>query len=466
MKRYGAPERRKSFRVWLGSSSELATLSFADKQDIASPINVTTLSPEGISFETNTVLPLSSEVTVSFRIPEDEHVFSTTVKIVRFDPSKGAMPYEFAAVFTRISKEDKNTIKQFIERFNIMHLLQLTIQKDASDLHLVVDQPPLWRLNGELQNLDSHMEKLSADDIKIFIYSILSHDQIRKFEQDKEFDFAIPFDDQYRFRVNMHQQRGATEVAVRLIARKMLDFERLNLPEIVKKFAGLRDGLVLVVGPANSGKTTTIAGIVDLINQNRKAIIITLERPIEYIHVNMKSIIKQREIGVDSSSFSVALKASLRQDPNVLVVGELDDVETTKTAIVAAQAGYLVVASFHAPNSIYALDRLVSMFPGELRKQILAQVASCLEGVIAQLLLPRKDGRGRILATEVLITTEAVKKVVRDDQLIQLDNIIQTGGSKGMQTMRASITKLVESGYIDQNIADFSMEVLMKGRGY
>jgi len=210
---------------------------------------------------------------------------------------------------------------------------------------------------------------------------------------------------------------------------------------------------VLVVGPTGSGKTTTIAAMVELINQERKAVVITLERPIEYIHNNVKSIIKQREVGVDTNSFSVALKSSLRQDPNVIVVGEMDDIETVKTALIAAEAGYLVIASFHAPNTIQAIDRMASIFPVENRRQVLAQLANCIRGIIFQLLIPRRDKNGRVLASEVVIGNDAVRTIVRKDELIQLPTIVQTSGMYHMQTMYDSIRKYLNEGIIDEETA-------------
>jgi len=223
----------------------------------------------------------------------------------------------------------------------------------------------------------------------------------------------------------------------------------LNIPEVVKDLARHKDGLVLIAGPTGSGKTTTIAAMIDLINRERKAVIITLERPIEYVHANIKSIVKQREIGVDTNSFSVALKSTLRQDPNVIVIGELDDAETIKTAFMAAEAGYLVIASFHAPDTVQGIDRLVSAFPIENRRQVLFQLSNCLLGIVSQLLLPRKGSKDRILITEVLIGTDATRKVIRNDQIIHLPTIIQTGASHKMHLMADCIRKFTEQGLIE-----------------
>jgi twitching motility protein PilT len=297
--------------------------------------------------------------------------------------------------------------------------------------------------------------KLNTDDITNLVYGLISKQQIIRFEKEKELDFGIQYDALNRFRVNVHQQRGFLEAAFRLITTKISSFEELRLPEVIKDLARQKDGLVLIVGPTGSGKTTTIAAMVELINQERRGVIITLERPIEYIHTNIKSIIKQREVGVDTGSFSVALKSSLRQDPNVIVVGELEDTETIKTALLAAEAGYLVIASFHAPDTMQAIDRLASIFPPENRKQVLSQLGNCIRGIIAQLLIPSKDRKKRVLVTEIVIANDAVRRVIRSDELIQLSTIIQTGASYKMQSMYDSIMRCLDEGIVDEEAALF-----------
>jgi twitching motility protein PilT len=312
------------------------------------------------------------------------------------------------------------------------------------------------RVHGELQL--SSLAKLSSDDIQEMIYSIMTKEQISRYEDTRELDFAIQYDSTNRFRINLHQQRGYMEATMRLISTRLLSMENLNIPDVVKDLSKLKEGLILVTGPTGAGKTTTMAVMVELINRDRKGVIVTLERPIEYVHPNIKCIVKQREIGIDTDSFSVALKSSLRQDPNVIVVGELDDIETIRTAIIAAEAGYLVIASFHAPNSVQALDRLAAMFPIDNRRQIMFQLANCLKGVIAQILIPRKDRSGRVLATELVIVNDAVRRVLRDDDLVQLPTIIQTGSAHKMQSMVVAIKKYFEDGLIDSDAANFYSE--------
>lgn len=416
------------------------------------------ISSEGIYFEIDEILALKTEIDIRFQLPHSNNVITATIKVMRIEAVKNN--FAIGAVFTRISDKDKAEIEQLVERLNINKLLSLTIQKGASDLHLLAEQPPVMRINGELQILES--QKIHVDEIPQLVFSLMNKEQIRLFEREKEMDFGIQYDIQSRFRVNVHQQRGFVEATFRLIESKTFSFEELRIPDVVKDLARQKDGLVLITGPTGSGKTTTIAAMVDLINQERKAVVITLERPIEYVHQNVKSIIKQREVGVDTNSFSVALKYSLRQDPNVIVIGEMDDIETIKTAMIAAEAGYLVIATFHAPDTIQAIDRLVSVFPPENRRQVIAQLSNCLRGIIAQLLLPRKDRKGRVLASEVLIATDAVKRILRKDELFQLPTNIQTGANFKMQAMSDSIRKYLEEGIIDVETAMFYSQEFSK----
>jgi twitching motility protein PilT len=365
--------------------------------------------------------------------------------------------FGIAGIFTNIQEKDKEAIKRLIDCSDVCKLLGLAIQKGASDLHLITNSPPILRIYGELQPLD--MPKLDESDIPFMIYSLMSKPQIEKFEREKELTFGFQHDLINRFRINVHQQRGYPEATLRLINTKISSFEELKIPEAVKDLTKLNEGLIIVSGPTGSGKTTTLSAMVEFMNRERKLVIITLERPIEYVHVNNKSIIKQREVGIDTQSFSIALQNSLKQDPDVLVIGEMDDAETVRTAMIAAESGHLVIASFHAPNTVQAIDRLVNMFTSENRKQILFQLSQCLKAVITQLLLPYKDQKERVLAAEVAIANDAVRRVIRNDELIQLPTIIQTGAVYKMQSMYDSIKKYADLNIIDEQTANsFSEE--------
>jgi twitching motility protein PilT len=456
MLRYNLPERRKSPRFYVHIPVVCEIIDPKDKNIRSKSVIARDINTEGVYFETEELLPLNTEANLTFQLPKNGHVIHTTVRIARIETTEKDKNFGIGAAFIKLSEVDKGMINQLLERLNINKLLELTITKGASDLHLLVNQAPILRTHGELETLD--MPDLSAEDIQKLIYSIMTKQQIKKFEAEKELDFAVQYDAKNRFRINLHQQKGFLEVALRLINTEISSFEDLNIPEVVKDLARLREGLVLIVGPTGSGKTTTIAAMIELINNERKAIIITLERPIEYMHTNIKSIIKQREVGIDTNTFSAALKSSLRQDPNVIVVGEVEDMETIRTAIIAAEAGYLVIASFHAPNTVQAIDRLASIFPVENRRQILFQLSNCMKGIISQLLIPRRDKHGRVLATEIVVTNEAVRKIIRNDELIQLPTVIQTSSALRMHSMVASIMKYYEQGIIDAETTHFYSE--------
>jgi twitching motility protein PilT len=460
MFRYNLPEMRKARRIYIKIPLSYEIADPDGKTLKTKSVLADNITSEGIHFDADEILPLNAEINITFTLPKGENIIRTAIKIVRVETSEAEDRFGIGAIFVKLPDKAREGIRQLIECADINKLLDMTIKKDASDLHLLAEQPPVLRINGELEI--SELPKLSADDIPNLIYSLISKQQIKMFEQEKELDFGIQYDIHTRFRGNVHQQRGFTEATFRLINKKISSLEDLNLPEAVKDLASQKDGLVIISGPTGSGKTTTIAAMVEFINRERKAVIITLERPIEYVHSNIKSIIKQREVGIDTYSFSAALKSSLRQDPNVIVVGELDDTETIKTAITAAETGYLVIASFHAPNTIQAIDRLVNIFPVENRRQLLSQLSHCIKGVVSQLLIPRKDRMGRALTTEVLVATEAVKRIIRTDELIQLPTIIQTGGSYKMQSMYDSITKCVDRDIVDMETANIYSEEFSK----
>ncbi len=417
------------------------------------------ISTDGIYLEMNRVLTVKSELNIRFQLPHSENIINTRGQVCYVQTVDNNI-FGIGIYFLSLDAHARQAIALLVERLNISRFLKLAIEKHASDLHLLAEQPPVLRLNGALEFLD--MENIHSDEVVQLIFSLMNKEQIRIFEREKEIDFSVQYDLKTRFRVNVHQQRGFVEAALRLIESKEFSFEELRIPAVVQDLARNKDGLILITGATGSGKTTTIGAVVGLINKERKALIITLERPIEYVHANIKSVIKQREIGVDTNSFACALKSSLRQDPNVIVIGEMDDAETVRTALVAAEAGYLVIGTFHAPDTIQAIDRFVNVFPPETRKQALSQLATCLRGVVSQLLLPSKDGKKRLLATEVLIANDAVKRIIRKDELFQLASIMQTGMAYRMQLMGSSIKKYLEANEISEETALFYSEELNK----
>ena len=449
-------DKRKDYRVYNPIPVTYEISGPPDNKPVSKTVMAKDISGSGIYFEIDETLPLNIMLKVTLRLPKSNSTIKANAKVVRVESIGSENIFGIGALFEEIEESSRTEIIKFIERFNIYKLLELTINKGASDLHLLADHPPVLRVHGAIETIDA--TPYSPEEIIRLLYSIMSRQQIQKFEQEKELDFGVQYDITNRFRFNLHRQRGFTEATIRLINTKIPSFEELNLPEAVKDLARLKDGLVLITGPTGCGKTTTIAAMVNLINQERKAVVITLERPIEYVYIDNKSIIKQREVGVDTHSFSSALKSSLRQDPNVIVIGELDDSETVKTAMVAAEAGYLVIASFHAPNTMQAIDRLASMGATDQRKTMLSQLANCTKGIITQLLLPRKDKEGRVLACEVVMVNDAVRRIVRNDEIMHLPNIIQTGSTYKMQLMSDVIKRYVHQNIVDRNTASFYSE--------
>ena len=334
---------------------------------------------------------------------------------------------------------------------DLKYLLSLAVSRRASDLHLTVNTPPVLRIDGSLVLTDQ--EPLSSDALKKMIYSALSDFQKEKFEKERELDFSLALSGLDRFRVNVHIQRGSVEAAFRRIPLFVPQIEDLGLPSIVNELARRPNGLVLLTGPTGSGKTTTLAAMIDLINTERSALIVSVEDPIEYIHQNKKSIIKQREVFSDTNSFADALKRCLRQDPNVIVVGEMRDLETISTALTAAETGHLVLATLHTPDAPQTIERIIDVFPSHQQQQVKLQLSSCLQGVVSQLLLSRAEGEGRVLATEIMVATPGVRNLIREQAIEQIPTAIQTGSQFGMRTMDRSLKDLYQAGVITYEAA-------------
>ena len=329
---------------------------------------------------------------------------------------------------------------------DLKELLNLSIQNKASDLHLTENSPPILRIDGKLVFTDH--EPLLKEDLKKAIYSILSDRQKEKFEKDKELDFSLSFEDMERFRMNVHVQRGSVEAAFRRIAKQVPSMTELGLPPIVADLARKPIGLVIVTGPTGSGKTTTLASMIDVLNEERACMIMCIEDPIEYIHSNKKAVIKQREVYSDTNSFAEALRRCLRQDPDVIVVGEMRDLETISTALTAAETGHLVLATLHTPDAAQTIERVIDVFPSHQQQQVRLQLSAALQGIVSQNLLPRASGEGRVLATEILVATSAVRNLIREQAIEQIPTSIQTGMQFGMHTMDSSLRALYEQGTI------------------
>ena len=324
---------------------------------------------------------------------------------------------------------------------SIQVLLKTMVESGASDLHITTGSPPQIRVNGKMTPLK--MRNLLPADTKHICYSILTETQKRKFEDINELDFSFGVKGLARFRGNIFVQRGALGGVFRLIPYKFLSFEELGLPPVVKTISKKTNGLVLVTGPTGSGKSTTLASIIDSINEERHEHIITIEDPIEYLHPHKKCVVNQREVGADTQSFKNALKYILRQDPDVVLLGELRDLETIEAALTIAETGHLCFATLHTNGAVQTMNRIIDVFPTHQQQQVRAQLSFVLEGILSQTLLPRLDGKGRVLALEVLVPNTAIRALVRDDKVHQLYSQMQMGQEKfGMQTMNQSLFSL------------------------
>ncbi|MCM8779967.1 MAG: type IV pilus twitching motility protein PilT [Candidatus Omnitrophica bacterium] len=330
-------------------------------------------------------------------------------------------------------------------------LLMLCIKEKASDLHITENEPPILRIHGKLCR--TNYKALTRDETKRLIYSILSNPQKENFEKDLELDFSLSLPDLDRFRINVHMQRGAVEAAFRRVPLKIPSVDELGLPAIVKDLARKPNGLVLVTGPTGVGKTTTLAAIVDLINHERECLIVSIEDPVEFMHTNKKSVIKQREVYSDTHSFAEALRHVLRQDPNVIIVGEMRDLETISTTLTAAETGHLVLATLHTPDAPQTIQRIIDVFAPYQQAQIRLQLADCLQGVISQLLLPRADGKGLVLAAEIMLGTPAIRNLIREQEIAQIPTIMQTSYQFGMKTMDRCLKELYSQKLITLDVA-------------
>lgn len=326
-------------------------------------------------------------------------------------------------------------------------ILYQAVKCKASDVHITVGRPPVFRINGFMIPQTNYPILSPAETEKLLVDLLGQNTSLK---EKGELDFAYSISGVGRFRVNAFLQRGAVGIAIRLISSQVPTLEQLNLPPVVADFAYKNKGLVLVTGPTGSGKSTTLAALIDRINSERTLHILTLEDPIEYIHQHRKSIVNQREIGSDSHSFATALRAALRQDPDVILVGEMRDLETISIAITAAETGHLVFSTLHTNNAAQAIERIIDIFPPHQQQQTRFQLAGTLQGIIAQQLLPKADGSGRVAAMEILVATPAIRNLIREGKTHQIQFSLQTGAKFGMQTMEMALKNLYQTGQISR----------------
>ena len=339
---------------------------------------------------------------------------------------------------------------------NVVNILKKAIEVGASDIHFSVGAHPTFRIGGKLvrwEDEDFQTQRIMRDSIIKIIHEIMTQEQLSAWQAKGEYDFSYSLPGIGRFRVNVFKQRGCPSLAIRPVPYEIPPLERLGIPESIIKLSQRKDGLVLVTGATGCGKSTTLAALINEINKTEEKHIITIEDPIEYLYQHKKSIVNQRELGGDTNSFSGALRACLRQDPDVILIGEMRDLETIATAITAAETGHLVFATLHTRTAAQSIDRIIDVFPGDQQVQIRVQLASTLQGIITQQLLPRADGQGMALAAEVLISIPAIRNLIREGKTHQIPTVLQTGGRWGMQTMEMALCELVRQNQIKMEAA-------------
>ncbi len=338
---------------------------------------------------------------------------------------------------------------------DITELLKFTVDNGASDLHLSGKNQPIIRIDGKLQRIKTDL--LTANQIRTMLFSVMSEEQRTVFERDFELDFAISFGKDARFRVNAFMNRAGSAAVFRVIPTKIPTLEQLALPPIAARFSNLEKGLILLTGPTGSGKSTTLAAMINHINKSKSVHVLTIEDPVEFFHISKKALINHREVGNDTKTFAAALKSALREDPDVILVGEMRDYETISLALTAAETGHLVFGTLHSNTAAKTIDRIIDVFPAAEKEMVRAMLSSSIQGVISQILLP-KVGGGRIAAHEVMVGTPAVRNLIRENQLAQVYSMIQTGARFGMQTIEDSIHDLVAAGLVSPETASNALK--------
>ncbi|MBU1727590.1 MAG: PilT/PilU family type 4a pilus ATPase [Candidatus Omnitrophica bacterium] len=414
------------------------------------------ISASGLLFETKNQIPLDTVLKIELSLlGEPVSIIELEARVVRLERISDTT-YAIGIEFIDPPAQDKEEIKSRLERTDIYLLLENIDKKDVSDLHLTFNSPPMVRIFGVIKPLSEQI--LSGEEITEMVYSLLNSEQLAIFEKVRDFDFAFTLRNGSRFRVSVYQQRGVPEVVFRKIQSFIKAREELGLPEIIHKISLLKDGIIFVSGPSGAGKTTTINAMVDYINKRRGGVILSLEQPIEYVHKNEKAIVKQREVGIDVTSFASGLRAALRQDPDVIVVGESFDAETLEIVVQAAETGHLVITSIHATDTVQTFERIISLFPAEQRRLLCNRLSQCFRASINQRLLMKKDGTGRVVATEVCVANTAIRRLIYTEDFVQIPSVVQTGSKANMHLMEDSITRLFEEGKISSEVYDMHIK--------
>lgn len=439
-------ERRIAPRLPLQIKFKYRILSPTQESNVFNETTTKNISYSGLLFENKEQIPIDTELKIILEMPGlAPKILEVEGKVFRVEKTS-TLNFDIGISFINISEKQEGEIKKRIESLNLIKLLEGIDKKEVSDLHLTAYSSAMVRIYGKIRPLNDRI--LSGEEIKQMIYSILTEKQKRQFEADKDLDFSFSPRIDSRYRVSIYQQRGTTEVVFRNIMPNIRSREELGLPEVIEDLCQLKDGIVILAGATGAGKTTTITTMIDIINKARGGVILALEKPIEYLHKNIKAIVKQREVGIDVSTFAAGLKAALKQDADVIVVGEILDSDTIETALQAAETSHLVITCIHATDTVQVLDRIISLFTAEQRNFICSRLSHCLKAICIQQLLPHKSGTERVLATEVCIVTNAIRRLISSINFSQIPSVIQTGAEYKMQTIRNSIDNLFGQGLI------------------
>ncbi len=415
-------------------------------------IAVRDLGEDGLGFKSKTIHSVGSELQAEMYLPSRKTAITPILRIERVDAIPGTDLYMIGAAFAKIDPEHKKAVIECFEGLDLYKILDEAQRSGSSDIHLTVGLPAIYRHQGHLTY--GKTPPIEEDQVRAMLFPLLNDTQIDNFLKNKELDFSFSPDLETRYRVNMHVQKGLVEAALRNIPSKVPDFTKLGLPaEQLQRFCMEKSGLFLISGKTGAGKTTTLTAMIDYVNKNLERVAITIEDPIEYIHKSQKSVVKQRELGNDTKSYAEALKHSLRQDPDIIVVSELLDGESVRAAMRAAETGHLVISTIHAPDTAQTVDRIVNMFPPEHATSVCQQLASCLTGIMFQTLVPTKSG-GLIAATELLVSNTAVRTLIREGRAAQIGFTIQTGSNIGMYTLESCFRRLVQTGVVEDAVAN------------
>ena len=407
------------------------------------------ISGDGIAFYSKKIYPIHTVLQIDIFLPNQKDPVSCKLRVASIEILLRGEEYLIGAAFFDLKPEDRLRIASAAEKMDLYVLLDSTVTGGATDLHLTVGRPPLVRRGKKILTMAASV--IEPGQVEAMLYPLMTRQQVGQFEESKEMDFAFSPDVSTRFRVNMHSQKGYVEAVLRNIPSRVRSIEELGIPvDVLEKFCREESGLILIAGTRGAGKTTTMMSMVDHINKNQDRVIVTLEDPIEYILKSQRSIVKQRELGADTFSYGEGLKRAMRQDLDVICVGEIHDGECLINAISAAETSHLVISTVHAPDAVSAIERMVNFCPPEHAVNLRQRLASCLRGILYQERLKSGQTQGHVVATELLLNNTAMKNLIRDGRYSMMGNVLQTGRAQGMYTFKDNLRELFEKGLIDQ----------------